>query len=317
MVSSLTTKSLFNQPTGLMFHHFHGGTHPAVQGSIDSKQFRDILELIDLNNLIDADKWIEFSLLDKLKYNHSCVTFDDALLCQFDIAKPVLDDLNIKAFWFVYTSIFEGVLEKLEIYRHFRSTEFSSIDLFYDEFFSMLEQRNDIDYYTEKNKFNTIEYLNTSPFYSANDRWFRFLRDVVLGEKKYTSIMEDMLDKFNYDRARAADTLWINKAHLKQLSKEGHVIGLHSHTHPTVMKDLSPSRQLEEYSANYGIIESICGIQPNSMSHPCNSYNDNTLEVLTKLKIQIGFRADVDKKKNTGKYEFPREDHANLLGLIR
>ena len=34
----------------------------------------------------------------KLKKNNVCLTFDDSLKCQYDIALSVLEDLNIKGF---------------------------------------------------------------------------------------------------------------------------------------------------------------------------------------------------------------------------
>ena len=37
---------------------------------------------------------------NKLKENEVCLTFDDAIKCQIDIALPILEDLKIKSFFF-------------------------------------------------------------------------------------------------------------------------------------------------------------------------------------------------------------------------
>ena len=56
------------------------------------------------------------------------------------------------------------------------------------------------------------------------------------------------------------------------------------------------------------------------MSHPCGSYNLNTLKILKKLKIEIGFRQMIGKnlkyKKfitNQSNLEIAREDHSNIV----
>ena len=71
----------------------------------------------------------------RLEQQHLCLTFDDALLCQYDIAKPVMDRFGITGFWFVYSSVFQGELEILEIYRYIRCVYFDTIDKFYVGFF--------------------------------------------------------------------------------------------------------------------------------------------------------------------------------------
>ena len=34
----------------VMFHHFHGGRHPRVQGSIDQEQLSKVIEFLDNNS---------------------------------------------------------------------------------------------------------------------------------------------------------------------------------------------------------------------------------------------------------------------------
>ena len=48
-------------------------------------------------------------------------------------------------------------------------------------------------------KFEKINYLSEFKFYSRNDRLFRYLRDIILNEENYDSIMKLMMKnkKFN------------------------------------------------------------------------------------------------------------------------
>ena len=77
---------------------------------------------------MDADIFFEKFKENKLKKNEVRLTFDDAIKCQIDIALPVLEDLKIKSFFFVYTSIFEEKPDNLEIFRYFRMNYFTRQD---------------------------------------------------------------------------------------------------------------------------------------------------------------------------------------------
>ena len=46
------------------------------------------------------------------------------------------------------------------------------------------------------------------------------------------------------------------------------------------------------------------------MSHPCGDYNQDTLQILDKMGIRIGFRSNLIETKIKGKFEIPRKDHA-------
>ena len=117
---------------GIMFHHFHDkGIHKKSQGSISKDDFYNIIKYIGRDNIIDANEFI-FRLKEKsLNKNNVCLTFDDSLKCQYEIALPVLEDLKIKSFFFIYSSIFEKKPDLLEVYRYFRTNFYKSIESFY------------------------------------------------------------------------------------------------------------------------------------------------------------------------------------------
>ena len=101
---------------------------------------------------------------------------------------------------------------------------------------------------------------------------------------------------------------------LKKLHKEGHLIGLHSFSHPLQMSKLSRSEQEKQYSQNLEHLESVIGKGSIcSMSHPCGDYNDDTLDLLTKMNIRIGFRSSLILKDIKSRLEIPRDDHANVF----
>ena len=96
-------KYISNFPHGIMFHHFHDETHPpSGQGSISAKEFEEILNFIGIENIIEPDEWITKLRKNKLKENDMCITFDDALKSQVDIALPKLRSNGLTGFFFIY-----------------------------------------------------------------------------------------------------------------------------------------------------------------------------------------------------------------------
>ena len=303
---------------GLMFHHFHDKIHPKGQGSISSKTFEDIIEFYSKKwNIISADIFYERFKKQTLGDRDVCITFDDNLKCQYDIALPILDKFSLKAFWFIYTSPLEGVFEKLEIYRYFRSKYFKSFEEFFEVFFQFLKNKSEFNYVFDSLKdFEHEKYLASFSFYSKEDKIFRFTRDKILGEKKYYNVMNSIIKESNLRLDKSLHkSLWMDNLDLKELANKNHIIGLHSHTHPTKMGEKSFNFQFENYFKNKTVLESLLKNDVYSMSHPCNSYNSKTLKILTDLKIEIGFRANMDPGFNSH-IEVPRIDHSEILKLL-
>ena len=300
---------------GLMFHHFHDTLdHARSQGSIDADQLAQIIRAVGRARILPAMEFQTRAIAGKLADHHVCLTFDDNLLCQYDVAVPVLEDFGLTAFWFVYTSVMQGNIERLEIYRDFRNTQFPSMDEFYAAFFiGVYESEFGRRAEGALRSFEPSKYLAGFPFYSEADRRFRFVRDEVLGADAYALIMDAMMRDAGYDVRDIAKRLWMGNEEVLSLHESGHVIGLHSHTHPTRLERLSEDDQRYEYKANHSHLTSLLGEPPLAMSHPCNSYNQATLEVLDSIGIKLGFRANMQMTGSFGALEFPREDHANLI----
>ncbi|MBT2282005.1 hypothetical protein J7E78_00325 [Paenibacillus polymyxa] len=193
---------------GIMFHHFHNDRHIKGQGSISNEQLEKMIEYIGRKNILSADEWYERAVNNKLKETDLCITLDDGLKCQFDVAYPVFKYYGITAFWFVYSSPFQGELEWLEVYRYFRFSNFEDIDDFYNEFFSYLkltDYKHEI--LKEMENFIPSQHLSDFPFYTDNDRTFRYIRDEVLGPERYHHVMKLMLRDYKVDLLNLKDGL--------------------------------------------------------------------------------------------------------------
>jgi peptidoglycan/xylan/chitin deacetylase (PgdA/CDA1 family) len=300
------------QPAGVMFHHFHDAHFPKGQGSISSDDFRQLLFSIGLNRILPASEWMERASSNRLASRDLCLTFDDNLRCQFEIALPVLEELKLTAFWFIYTSVNQGTYERLEIYRQFRTVGFESVDDFYASFNRHLMGTAFAKPVRDAlSVFDDSKYLPGYDYLSKKDKEFRFVRDRVLGRTNYEVVMDSLMDSHEFGAEVLAAQLWMNDDNLMYLDRSGHIVGLHSHTHPTTMGELDQIEQTREYSENYRHLRSVLGVPPQTMSHPNNSYDSRTLAVLAELGITLGFRANMQMQTH-GPLEMPRHNHAVL-----
>jgi len=301
---------------GVMFHHFHNYTHSKIQGSISKNQLiKKIAFLKKKYVLNDADVYIKKILNKKITAKDICLTFDDSLKSQIDIALPILRKEKIKAFFFIYTGVFENNPDNLEIFRYFRNAKYKNINLFYEDFFKYLINFFPDDFLIFQKKF-TNKYLSQYKIYSLNDRKFRFCRDKILTKDSYDSLMFKLMKKKNFNYKLAIKRLFMTRSDLKKLTKYNQVIGLHSTTHSVNLSNLTYKDQMTEYKDNMDFIKKFVKSKPISMSHPFGRYNKNILRILNNIGVKIGF---LSCKKNRIKslLEIPRVDHVEFVKISK
>ncbi len=307
---------------GIMFHHFHDDKiYKKAQGSISKDEFIKMINFIGRKNILNADEFYKKFKNNDLKGNQLCFTFDDGIKSQIDIALPVLEKFGIKSFFFVYTSIFQGKPDNLEVFRYFRTNYYKNIDDFYLNFYKILNKNLDNFFNQKRNKIKSIKLK--SPYYSLEDIKFRLVRDDFLTLEEYENTMNLMMNEKNFVPYEYYSKLFFNKDDLVKLDKLGHLIGLHSHSHPTLLDTLKYQQQKNEYERSLSIISKILNKPKDSikfMSHPCGSYNADTLKILNEIGIELGFKQIMSiepekgmKKINNSFLEIAREDHAQIL----
>ena len=311
---------------GIMFHHFHDDKiHKKTQGSINQNEFYKLIKFVGRKNILDADDFFIKCKENKLTEKSVCFTFDDAIKSQYDIALPILEDLKIKSFFFVNSSLFGYEPDLLEIYRYFRTNYFLNIDEFYKSFFKKCKKNLNEFYKVEENTINQkkLKY----PFYSISDVKFRLVRDVLLTKEEYKLIMFNMFKEKNFVPEKYYEFLFMSNKNIMEIKKMGHLIGLHSHSHPTLIEKMQQSEQVNEYEKNIDILSQILNCDKKEfkyMSHPCGSYNDSTLNILKKLGVELGFKNVMDieieknmKKINNSFLEIARQDHSKIMKMIK
>ncbi|MDC1510708.1 polysaccharide deacetylase family protein [Gammaproteobacteria bacterium] len=301
----------------IMFHHFHNDKHLPAQGSLSSSDFSEMLDWLGKKYyLIGAREYLRRFEKSQLRDNDICLSFDDALLCQYDLAIPILKERGIDAFFFVYSSVFRGEPDNLEVFRYYRTNQFNDIDEFYSQFFTLVEMEFEGELAQHLSQYKKLNYLNAFPFYTENDKWFRYLRDQVLGPAKYEEMMLHLMASTGFTPSEIIKDLWMSEDELKEISKQGHLVGLHSYSHPTQMSKLSYQEQYQQYIKNLEHLNAVVG-EVVCMSHPCGDYNDDTLKILDEIGIKIGFRSSLSQTAIKSKFEIPRDDQANIYKAMQ
>ena len=313
----MPAERMSSPPHGVMFHHFHAeGERPTAQGSITEGDLRRIIEYVGGEKILPARQWQRKAIAHALDDGDICLTFDDALNSQIEVALPVLKEYDITAFWFVYSSVFLGDAERFEIYRCFYNEYFEGFPAFYGAFKdAVIDSEFGGQVRSGIGRFAASGYLSEYGFYSDEEREYRFVRDQILGRERFGTIMDHMMEHHDADVEGMAWKLWMGNDDLRTLVDAGHVVGLHSFSHPTDLKSLSVVQQEEEYRSNYRHIREVTGQDPLTMSHPVNSYSEDTLQLLESMGIKIGFRSNLNQRQHSD-LEYPREDHVNILAAL-
>ncbi len=308
-----------------MFHHFHDHkTHLKAQGSIDKDDFYKMIKFIGRNNILNCDVFFDKLKNKNLKKNEVCLTFDDAIKSQFDIALPVLEDLKIKSFFFSQTSTFDKNQNNIEHLRYFRTNYFNKIDDYYNLFFKILDKN--LDTFFLKNNDFINDKKTTSPHYSLEDIKFRLVRDSFLSKADFDEVNFLMYKEKKFNYKNFSKILYFTKNDLKKVETLGHFIGLHSHNHPTMLENLSYKEQRNEYETNLSSLSKILNKSKNSikcMAHPSGSYNNFTLKILKEIGIELGFKHSKAietkrgmKKINNSNLEVARENHSKIYKMM-
>lgn len=315
MSTMLGTNLTNNTPKGLMLHHFHGEDYKHDRsGSISAADFERVILSIGIDNFDNPLEWTERTLCGDKGYKKWCITFDDGLRCQVDVALPILKKYGLRAFWFVCSGPYLGELPRLDLYRRFRHHYFEKVEDFYTTFFEMLGipmQSFEAHYVNWRSKM-----LDVFPFYTDMDLRYRYSRDYLLTKVSYEAAVDRLIERYSLSLRDLANEIWIAEEDLALLHGDGHVIGLHSHDHPTNFSELNHTAQVEQYERNFQFLNDAVG-RVFAVSHPCGSYSSFTLGFLASLGITIGFRSNLSRLGYLDSYptalQMPREDIACIL----
>lgn len=297
---------------GVEFHYFcDDQNHPPCQGALTAADFSELVAYLRRNyTLLNAQDFYDAVASGEGKPGQICLTFDDGVRSQWDVAVPCMEKMGLTGMFFVYTSHFENDPSMLEVYHDFRFRKYAVVDDFYTDFFSVLKldpETGRPDVLRKMADFRYESYLAHCPWHSYTDKLFRYTRDQLLTQTQYRRLMRILMEQKEYSWQEACRQLWISGQELKQLETGGHMVGLHSHTHPTNICALNEQAHAQEYIRNARCLEQILGHKIHIAAYPCGGHSDYARAVLAQLGVRLAFTAEMTQR--TDPMLMPRKNH--------
>lgn len=236
----------------------------------DANRFRDEMEWIKKETRILSEVELIDIIYSKKSVKELCslITFDDGYRDNFDLAYPILKQLEIPAIFFIPTySITERKVGWWDVVayllKHTKRKHFT----FQNHNYEILDQQLLIKKFIDE-----IKSLNTDKV----EKYLISLSDSLEQEQPSNEIQCSELMTWN---------------HIKTLSDNGMSIGTHSHDHSILSKqDRNVLKaQLEK---SIIILESTLNCKINSIAYPVggyNQFNQETKDVTADLGLKLGF----------------------------
>ena len=266
-----------NLPTkahAILAHYFHQG-EPRPQGSLTPDEWEAGLDAYG-PRLIGAHEWIERALAGKSK-DEVMVSFDDGLREALTFALPALDKRGLTACWNIYTGPLVGVPNNLERWRWLRNFGFGGVEGFYTAWHEV------------EGPYNwrpSQDYLADRLYLTKDDKHFRYWRNTIVPTEYEKTMLElEARSSSRFDSSQH----WLSFFDIHDLYADGHVIGFHTHSHPTNMARLSIEQQALEYATSKGILE-LCLERPVTvMAHPCDSWTEDGIKWLQANGVRLAW----------------------------
>tara|TARA_B100000886_G_scaffold340543_1_gene311045 strand:+ start:4661 stop:5641 length:981 start_codon:yes stop_codon:yes gene_type:complete len=248
--------------------------------------------------------------LEKIKYflnneqeSAYLLTFDDGYKDHLFCAN-YLYEKELNAFFFPPSQILNGnILDVNAIHMLIgkRGIEIKEIlDLIYELCtifkykLSLNNQKIDIKSY--------LENFNTTNNYDNRNTLIlkRILQKDLIGEKNRKRIINILLEKFICKKqSDLASELYLNKKDLIKMKNKGMSFGSHGDTHRW-LNNLNFLEQKEEVENSLLFLKDfylISDKDPISISFPFGGYDFNTIKIMRKLNIDLGFSTDIGPAK--------------------
>ena len=211
------------------------------------------------------------------KDNHFLITFDDGLKEQFEIALPILDELNIPALFFInsinHMEQKVSLAHKIHLVRSVISSELL--------FENLVKDTN--------RKLSQREIQQAHQFYRFDNNQsaeLKYFLNVLLDSTAQEKFIRRIFTK-NFDEKEVLEKLYMGTDEIQQLIKKG-FIGSHTHTHlplgiyeeETIVHELETTKKY---------LENLGGQTIDCVAYPYGTKEAATEEV-GRLAKQVGYK---------------------------
>ena len=252
--------------------------YPSIFG-LTPKQFRAQLEELSKHGkFISQEELLGFR--DKpFDQNYILISFDDGLKEQYELAKPILDEMGIPAVFFINTSNFREKQVSLVHQIHLLRSQISSEEL--------LEEltKNQIG------SLSTAETRLATAHYNYDDEKtaiLKYLLNFRVEPKKLEDLISPLFRK-EFEEQKVAEELYFEEKMLQELQERGYLAS-HSHRH-LPLGQLTAEELPEELRNTQAFFRRKFGKPAAAISYPYGSYEACTgiSEAVKNAGFKLGF----------------------------
>ena len=220
-------------------------------------------------NLTNFKNQLDY-LQKKYKGNQVDLTFDHGTIDHIETVAPELEQRGCRGIFFILTMVPEENRVPWIDKQRFLEANYRY------ELAKMLCTELYINYNPNEAEEHLLEYT----FYSLEERYLRYLRDKVIPEKVYVSVIGNMFYKAFGDEKRFCLKHYLSWHHIYQLHQRGHIIGSHSHCH---------NGDIDDWAKSFDLLENVLDERPRFISYPngVKKISDSDLENLGVDKAYI------------------------------
>lgn len=273
----------------IMYHYvreINKSNYPNLKG-LEYKLFvKQINYFLKKFNILSYENFVEIINKKKIPKKPSILlTFDDGYLDHYEYVFPFLNKKKVEGIFYPPKKAIENktVLDVNKI--HFILEKEQNRKKILNEIINDLKKENLIKY-LEKN----LENINThSRFDDKETVMIKRLLQHFLPSNMREKILNSLFKKIvNEEINQFSKKLYMNKNHIKEMSKNNMTFGSHG-TYHKWLEYLDFSQQKKEIKESLNFLKKNTFQKEFSFCYPYGSYNKNTLKILKRLKINFSF----------------------------
>lgn len=256
--------------TAVNFHYIRqdfDAPYPSIYG-VTPEQFRSQLETLrKLGTIISQAQLKDYLESGSgLPERALMITFDDGLREQYELALPILDDLEIPAIFFVNTRPLEEIFV-LNVHRiHLLRSQIAPAELKQQLSASLAERGIPLDW--EAIRTGGIQ---TYRYDTPEQSEIKYLLNFVLDREVKEELTESIFHSLFGDEVSAIHSdLYMSEKQVKDLARRGY-LGCHSHSHYPVGLLSAGERKIEIVGSKH-FLESLTQEEVFSFSYPYGSW---------------------------------------------
>lgn len=252
--------------------------YPSIFGVTPEQFRRQLEELAKHGSFISQEELIKHKE-KPFQDNRILITFDDGLREQYELAKPILDEMGIPAIFFINTSNFEEQKVSLVHKIHLLRSRLSSEDILQE-----LKKVKNVSL-SEKDKKAAISHYNYDEEQTA---LLKYLLNFKMSLSEQEAFISPLFDEI-FEEKKVASELYFDSKMLQELDK-ANMLGSHSHQH-LPLGQLSPELLRKELKDSQDFFLKHFGKTSESISYPYGSYEAcrGISEEVAKAGFKLGF----------------------------